>query len=490
MSAPFIFVKDLQSTVFAVDLSALLNPGETVQSATVARVTPTTAPPLLASVSVPPSLTGLTLPVSGGTENTSYGVSVDVVTTLQTLTVTCAVQVTVDLNLAYATRNPNAFEFLVDTLEAGDAALGKGFFVLPANTDVSDGYVTWEILDNSGTLYSTGNAFSYYVTQDAFTTLVEASALVSVPSSTPPTLDQQRYTLRWQLHSAAATQYTSETVRVTQLASVPLGAESTVELAGDLVQLGLVLDKLYPSVEASVFNGNAAVISARRVADVARVSSGWYYRCAVDTSGFAASLDPYLVSWRYSAAPPAPSLRQQGKMFLVNPMIMSAVDDVQHRIMKARTSLFGQDVELFDPVTVMVWLRRGRDAFNAAYGMITSFDMTQATGGVREYWLTYAEIEALRAQYLAEGERAFDLQGQSISLNVDRTQYYSGLADTLQQTLADGVRDYKKNLQIKGIVSGNGDVLAASSQPGALGCVGLGWNAVSPAHTWGFPRMY
>lgn len=488
MTSPFIFVKDLHAATFTADLASLLGSGETVQSVALTKLSPITSPALIATITFFGSV--LTAALDGGTENTSYGLAVDVTTQSRTFTVTCGVLIQIDLNVAYATRNPYAFESLVGTIEAGDAALGKAVFVLPANTDATLGYVTWDIVDNTGVVYAAGNAYTYYVTADAFTTLVEASAVVNVPSSTPPTLNGQRYILRWRLAGVGPDQYATESLTVTHLATVPLGPEHVVEMAGDTVQVGLVLEKVYPIVQASMFAGNTQIVPMSDVTTKDRVSSGWYYRAGLDTSALPATLDPYLVSWKYSDRATAPAFRQQSHVFLVNPMILSAVEDVQSRVMRARTTLLGQSDMVFDPVTVLTWLRRGRDMFNAAYGLITSFTMTQATGGVREFWLSYSEIEALRAQYLAEGEKSFDFQGQAISLNVDRTQYYQGLADSIQQGLSDSVRDYKKNLQIKGLTSGNGDVANATAGYGSMGCVGVGWNAISPAYSGGWSKYY
>ena len=173
-------------------------------------------------------------------------------------------------------------------------------------------------------------------------------------------------------------------------------------------------------------------------------------------------------------------------MWLVLPSMFSAIEDVQATVSKARTTIDGAADMLFDPVTVMTWLRRGRDAFNAAGGIITEFNMTNATGQVREFWLKYAEIAALRAQYLAEGEKAFNFSGQAISLDVDRTQYYEQLASNILADVQDSVGTLKKNLTLKGISGGDGNVAGAlgGGVPGAMGCVGIGLNAVSPNFPW------
>jgi hypothetical protein len=117
---------------------------------------------------------------------------------------------------------------------------------------------------------------------------------------------------------------------------------------------------------------------------------------------------------------------------------------------------------VFDTQTLISFLRRGKDTFNGAGGYVTAFDMTDATGGVRDFWLGYSEVAMLEAQALAEGEKAFDFQGDAIQLSVDRTQYYNQAADNLRSRLENGVRQYKANLQLKGVSGGSGNVDGAT----------------------------
>ena len=233
---------------------------------------------------------------------------------------------------------------------------------------------------------------------------------------------------------------------------------------------------------------NTQVLAPTKAPENQRVSSGWYYTGTIDTSNLVASLDPYTIIWSYSdPTAPTPN-RETGRVYLANPSILNAIEDMKACVMKAWTTIDGMPDMIFAPETIITWLRRGRDLFNAAGGMPTEFSMTQATSAVREYWLKYSEVAALRAQYLAEGEKAFQFSGQDISLDSDRSQYYDTLATNILQEIDSSVQTLKKNMMIKGVNGGTGDITGISQgAPGALGCVGINVNAISPNFPYSRP---
>ena len=98
--------------------------------------------------------------------------------------------------------------------------------------------------------------------------------------------------------------------------------------------------------------------------------------------------------------------------------------------------------------------------------------MTNATGGIREYWLQYAEIAMLRAHALAEGEKAFNFAGAQITLDVEKSQYYTALADSMQAQLDQNIKPFKQNILKKGSVQGDGNMNGLAGS--AFGAVRLG----------------
>jgi hypothetical protein len=105
--------------------------------------------------------------------------------------------------------------------------------------------------------------------------------------------------------------------------------------------------------------------------------------------------------------------------------------------------------------------------------------MTNATGPVRNYWINMSEIEALRSQYMAESEAAFDFQGQAISLSIDRTQYYEALASAIEIQIQEPMRTLKQNLGKRGALAGDGNVDPTQLRQGAIGTIGISLSPVS-----------
>jgi hypothetical protein len=122
-------------------------------------------------------------------------------------------------------------------------------------------------------------------------------------------------------------------------------------------------------------------------------------------------------------------------------------------------------------------MRQGMDRFNGT-GPYTNFDMTDATGGVRDGWIGYSCVFALRAQYLAEGSKAFDFGSQAVTLNVDRTQYFEGLASAMESSLDNRVPPAKHAMIKYGASGGTGNVTSGLPRNGSAAALSIG---ISPA---------
>lgn len=470
MSNPFIFTKpELSDLSVSADVTSLLAPGEFVDPLTVSvvSVAPVSAVPLSVSVSTLTSATSIHLDTSGGVDTVSYGIRVAFTTTFgASRDVLFAIVVRTNLNVPFSSHNPEAFQTLVDEIQAGDGAIGRAFFFMDADYNATNAYVTWELLSSSGEMYASGNAFDISVIHDSFSTGIEAQAVVHVPSSVPPSLDGQKYQIRWCLNndSQHSPHYAVESLRVLGLTTVPLGVGDVVEMAGDVATLNLVTPSLYGTVGFEVYapTGNAKLLPFTAVTSPVRTASGWFYTASVNTATLPASLSPYVVSWKYSNSSAPGSMRETARLFVINASMSNAIEDVRMFVNKAKATLMNFPDMMFSVETIIGFLRRGMDMFNAAGGVVTTFDMTDATGGVRDYWMGYSEVVMLQAQALAEGEKAFDFQGQSVQLNVDRTQYYTSLADSTLNRLETSVKPYKTSLTSKGVSGGSGNVTTAA----------------------------
>ncbi len=493
MAQDIVFVKPaVGSRTDSVDLSKELAGGETITSVS-SSVSPVSATPLVAVATVGSNATSILLNQTAGDEGVTYGTKLTVTTNLRTFTYVVATLVKTDIHVPYTTKNPYTYQTLIDSIEAGDAGIGKSYFVFPPATAV-DGvpFIEWFLLDRKGTVFSNGNAYTHRVTNTSQATVIEANAVINVPSETPPSFSDERYQIRWELRLDPSNHddvhYQFESVKVTGLMTVPTGAQPTIEMEGDPLTVSIVIDRPYENVGFEVFKGNTKVVNYTPVLANQRVSSGWYYTSNVPIPigvPFQAGFDSYIVSWKYwNNLAPNIVQRENANLFVTSPTMIQAMTDVQRFVSKASTTLFELHDMIFSPESLLTFLKRGRDYFNGAAGMLTGFTMTNASGALREFWLRYSEVALLQAQYLAEGERAFNFQGQAISLDVDRTQYYSQLANELLSELNNAVKPLKDNLQIKGVNGGDGNIdgVATALVSGSMGAVGV---MIHPASTFG-----
>lgn len=480
-ATPFVLTKD-QDTVKAntLSLASYLLSGESVASVVLANLQPVTVPALAVAVGTVTAST-VSVTATGGKYTTTYGARLTVTTSsARTFNVTVAVHVVEDLKLLNKTHNLDAYQNLINEIESGDAAVGKVFFTFPAAQSFTGSSVRWSLLDEAGSVFSTGNAYEYKVTSTSMKATLEAMAVIHVPSNVSPSLSGYKYQIRWELSNLpGATQpvYSFESITVLGKTTAPQGVRDSVELQGDRAELSIVLPRIFDEIGIEVFNGNTSVVPFTPASYEATIDSGYYFQVPLETSTITSQLDPYIVTWRYRNTGGLTN-RESGKLFVVNPSILDAIDDCRQRLMKAHTTLMQFDDILFADEYILSGLRRGRDAFNAAAGVLTYFDMTNATGGIREYWLRFAEVHMLRAQYLAEGEKSFDFQGQAISLSTDKAQYYQGLADNIQQQLDNDIKPFKQNLAKRGIISGDGDLNNKAGHV-SVGRTGIGMHPMS-----------
>jgi hypothetical protein len=426
----------------------------------------------------------ITLTVGSGVSGQSYGIPVTLNTDEGNIyTKVLAVVVNDNIASAYENVNDVAFNAVMGKLEAGTAGLAVANFMLPPGSDVTSGVVEWVLLDKDGLIYASGQAFDYQITNTPNGVRAEAQAVIGAPSDMTPTLEGQMYQIRWSLKAGTQQFYSFESLEITGGLTVPEGVEDIVELVGTSeLSVYMQSDRAYDRVTVEIYQRNEKKMNAAP-AVVTKTTNGWQYSALLTGLDLAADLEPYTLMWSLSnVVNPTYVDRQAGRLFIINPTLMQATNDMRILINKSNTSILSTQDIIFTVPLLLAYLRRGRDYFNIAWGMFTGFTMMNASGGIREYWLKCSEVIALRAQFLAEGEKVFNFQGQAISLDVDRTQYYDSLANSIQQDLDTNGKAIKQNLIKKGIIGGDGNVDNPQiGAPGHMGTVGI---TLSPATNW------
>jgi hypothetical protein len=269
--------------------------------------------------------------------------------------------------------------------------------------------------------------------------------------------------------------------------TVPVGVEDVVEMENNDITVSVVFESPFENVGLEVYHQNEKRIESVGAAKWTKTPDGYLYVGTIQNPlNLPANLEAYTIVWSaWNNDQPNLKVRQVGRVFIVNASLMSATEDMRVMINKSRSTIAGAPDVLFSIPLLLAYLRRGKDAFNGAYGVLTGFTMLNASGSIREFWLKFSEVLALRAQFLAEGEKVFNFSGQAISLDIDRTQFYSQLADNLQQIIDSEAKPFKQNLTIKGIITGDGNMGldgGTAQRRGALGALGI---TLTPATGWG-----
>lgn len=480
-----VFFKDGSDKTVEIDL--LLNDTETLVSVTVGAVTPAVNPPLTIECTVEAEISEFVL--ASGSPNTSYGAPITVVTTERTFVFTLVCTVGTDVFIPYNATDSGGYTDLIGSIDSGNAAIGTCLFQFSSGDAPLQSRTTWELLDKDGVVYAMGNAFKQELTDDGLSAIIIARCVVSVPFAIPPS--DVPYQLRYTLHvegnvdpSVQNRYYSYENVTVTGLATIPTGCQSTLELIGDVASVQLVTEELYDQVQVELYVDNNLLATSPLLEGV-RVANGYFYAASFPTSQMKASVESYKVMWKYGMSGYSQTNRESAHLYLINPSISSAITDVLAKVSKARTTLYGTTDYDYTPLDIMTWLRRGRDRFNAAYGIFTSFTMLNAKGPVREFWLMCAELAAMESQYIAEGEKAFNFQGANISLDVDRTGMLDSAIGRIQSQLDNELKPLKENLVRKGQTGGDGSADPSKLAPGAIGAVGI---TITPATVYGIVR--
>lgn len=145
------------------------------------------------------------------------------------------------------------------------------------------------------------------------------------------------------------------------------------------------------------------------------------------------------------------------KLWASCPQIAVARSMLHNFVDRARLENVIPELE-YTEADLMEFLARGLAMFNQLPPRSTGFNGINMQGTMLESWIVCASIQALSSQFLAEGALAFDLSGQAVSLNMDRTPAIEATLGRLQDQLNSLVMPYKKLLGRAGVSGGDGSI--------------------------------
>ncbi len=184
-----------------------------------------------------------------------------------------------------------------------------------------------------------------------------------------------------------------------------------------------------------------------------------------------ASLMPYAAVWDVDGS------QEVSPYFAINPSISLAMREV-HDFVNKNTASWSSDELSFTPEQIMAALYNGACLFNSV-GSVTDFNMTNAAGSIRQFWVQYSSLWLLQSQVMNSIDTDFSFTNSSVTLDVDRASKYQQFADTLQSQLDERARNFKTILAKRGNISGDGSANPLSLRPGAIAALGLAMSPVS-----------
>lgn len=375
-----------------------------------------------------------------------------------------------------------AFSNSLTHVVAGNSATTLASFVVPdIFSSVASGYVVYDLIDANNSVYATGNGTNYTVSPEDSSNRITSECTITVPSDIPVTTVGTSYQVRFTLNLPDEDNqefYVFSSLIVLPPQKVDHGADDVVEMAGTTASMTLVLSDAADTgtVLVNGYMNNTAIpaISGLTPSGPIQLADGYQYTVSVPTPAEVASLVPYNMIWDYSLS--GQVYHQSAQLFLVTPSILDAMKAVLVQVNKSRAHFGFQQV--FNEAEILNYLRLGMDYFNGLFNP-TMFTMTNATGPIRFFWIQCSCILALRSQYLMEGEAAFNFSGQAISLDVDRSQFYEGLASAIDQQIQEPLRQLKANLAKRGLIAGDGNVNPTALTKNAIGTLGISASPVS-----------
>ena len=187
-----------------------------------------------------------------------------------------------------------------------------------------------------------------------------------------------------------------------------------------------------------------------------RFSARTEYRMPI--AGLPQRIAPYALIATYKASDKSVAESNKTttyKVWPVTPQILVAASMVQDFCDRARLDNVIPELE-YTQSDLILYLYRGLATFNMLPPRATDFTGTNMQGQFLDSWIICACIQALSAQFLAEGSLAFDFSGQTVSLNMDRSPAIEATISRLEGQLNTIVMPFKKLIGRAGVISGDG----------------------------------
>lgn len=258
---------------------------------------------------------------------------------------------------------------------------------------------------------------------------------VTIPESAPASHDK-KYSVQWQVRSQQGTFSSTEYFTVLPQSDFEYTEVDSVFLAGTEISDSLVLDAIpgpITQIEARISSTDGTEIESVAVDEDPVLIDGRKVVNATFESELSASLEPYIIQWSYRVG--GKTRREFHFVYMVDQKTILRMEQLRNYIDKLRFSHPNPNLR-FNDVDLIGYLVQGTQMINAVKPQVTNFTISSIPNTFDWFLTNAAAYVALSAQYIAEGEQAFDFSGQTVSLTVDRTQVLDSALGRIQEIIS------------------------------------------------------
>lgn len=301
-----------------------------------------------------------------------------------------------------------------------------------------------------------------------------------IPSTAPVTIGDQKYQLKWRAASGNEIITNNDYFTVVDPAAPDPIDTTIVTLVGNPFRANLVLpDSGLKTLSLRILNaeGTPVISLANLLGDTTAtppidasppgpinpVVSGnnYVYSIPIDeTNGLTAlvmrnsGLANYFAYFNYTDSNNQ-QLTEIQPVYLANTILVSMMNDMRQFVDLLRNNDAVIELRITE-AKLLHFAVQGLLRVNASSPVNFTFDFIslQRMGQFYFWVVKAAQYELLSALYLAEGMTAFDFQGMTVQLNIDRTQYIQSLMNDIKTDLDNTLPKVKSQYARGGMATG------------------------------------
>ncbi len=308
-----------------------------------------------------------------------------------------------------------------------------------------------------------------FASQDSYN-LARWTAQFTIPSTAPIGKPGQKYKIEWEAKTASGAVYNRsdyfDLETATEFSDGERDIDERIVMEGDYFSDSIIVpaNEIIDAISVSVADmyGNVAYDSGALSIEPASsdlCSQRFYHKSPAKLSTLIAPIYncvPFMVTWTYNVN--GIDNRIIHFLYAVNSRTINMLANIRTRIDKARNVAYNPALTWYD-TDLIKYLDLGLQMFNANPPTHTSFSMVNLPEPLTYPVLQCAVFNALSAQAMAEGQAAFNMSGQSVTLDVDRTASIEAEISRVQSYIDQNLKQTKR-LHIRR--TGGGGVLGVN----------------------------